>query len=88
MAQKTICPPPVGPPPGAAGSWLVEGIGEDFVPSVVDLGLVSAAYSVGDGEAFGAARELLRREGVLAGGSAGALLAAGEEGAGGRPACM
>ncbi|GBF88277.1 cystathionine beta-synthase [Raphidocelis subcapitata] len=61
---------------GKAGSWLVEGIGEDFVPSVLDLSLVTRAYSITDAEAFAAARELLRSEGVLAGGSAGALLAA------------
>ncbi|KIY92308.1 cystathionine beta-synthase [Monoraphidium neglectum] len=61
---------------GAAGSWLVEGIGEDFVPSNLDLKIVSSAYTVSDAEAFAAARQLLLLEGVLAGGSAGALLAA------------
>jgi len=61
---------------GAAGSWMVEGVGEDFVPSVLDLGIVSSAYSISDGEAFAAARELLRKEGVLGGSSAGVLLAA------------
>ena len=60
----------------AAGSWLVEGIGEDFVPSILELGIVSSAISVSDAEAFAAARELLRREGVLGGSSSGALLAA------------
>lgn len=60
----------------AAGSWLVEGIGEDFVPSILELGIVGSAISVSDAEAFAAARELLRREGVLGGSSSGALLAA------------
>ena len=59
-----------------AGSWLVEGIGEDFVPDILDLSFVDKAYTIGDGEAFHTARELLRKEGVLAGSSVGTLLAA------------
>ena len=59
-----------------AGSWLVEGIGEDFVPSILDLKLVDKAYAISDEEAFHAARELLKKEGVLAGSSVGTLLAA------------
>jgi cystathionine beta-synthase len=59
-----------------AGSWLVEGIGEDFIPPVADLSGVSEAYSIPDAESFAAARELLAREGVLAGSSTGTLLAA------------
>jgi len=58
------------------GSWLVEGIGEDFVPDILDLSLVDRAYTIPDGEAFHTARELLRKEGVLAGSSVGTLLAA------------
>ena len=37
---------------GTAGSWAVEGIGEDFVPPVCDLSLVKKAYSVDDPESF------------------------------------
>ncbi len=59
-----------------AGSWAVEGIGEDFLPANADLSLVSHAYSVSDPESFGAARELLRHEGIFAGSSSGTLLAA------------
>jgi len=58
------------------GSWLVEGIGEDFVPDILDLQLVDKAYAISDAEAFHTARELLRTEGVLAGSSVGTLLAA------------
>ena len=58
------------------GSWLVEGIGEDFVPSICDLTLVNKAYTVTDADAFHTARELLRTEGVLAGSSVGTLLCA------------
>jgi cystathionine beta-synthase len=61
---------------GVAGSWAVEGIGEDFVPPNADLSLVGKAYAIPDAESFAMARELLRAEGVLAGSSSGTLLAA------------
>jgi cystathionine beta-synthase len=59
-----------------AGSWAVEGIGEDFVPPNCDLSFVREAYSVSDQDSFAAARNLLREEGILAGSSSGTLLAA------------
>ncbi|UCC13169.1 MAG: cystathionine beta-synthase [Gammaproteobacteria bacterium] len=58
------------------GPWLVEGIGEDFIPDICDLSLVSKAYTVSDAESFSTARELLKKEGLLAGSSSGTLLAA------------
>jgi len=61
---------------GEAGSWAVEGIGEDFVPTIADLSAVKHAYSIPDTESFVTARELLRAEGVLGGSSTGTLLAA------------
>lgn len=61
---------------GTAGSWLVEGIGEDFVPPIADLSGVTEAYSIADAESFATARELLKSEGILAGSSSGTLLAA------------
>ena len=61
---------------GEKGSWLVEGIGEDFIPPICDLSAVHKAYTISDSESFAAARELLRKEGVLAGSSTGTLLAA------------
>jgi cystathionine beta-synthase len=57
-------------------SWLVEGIGEDFIPEVCDLSRVRHAYTIPDAEAFAACRALLRQEGILAGTSSGTLLAA------------
>lgn len=59
-----------------AGSWAVEGIGEDFVPPNADLSFVRRAYSIPDKKSMHAARELLSREGILAGSSSGTLLAA------------
>jgi cystathionine beta-synthase len=59
-----------------AGSWAVEGIGEDFIPPICDLSLVHKAYAIPDPESFATSRELLRQEGILAGSSSGTLLAA------------
>ncbi len=61
---------------GKAGSWLIEGIGEDFIPSITDLSRTKKAYSIGDTESFSTCRELLAKEGILAGSSTGTLLAA------------
>jgi len=61
---------------GEAGSWLVEGIGEDFLPPLVDFTHVKHAYTITDSESLGTARDLLRKEGVLAGSSSGTLVAA------------
>jgi len=56
--------------------WLVEGIGGDSVPPVGDFSRVAGTYSIPDAEAFRACRELLAREGIIAGTSTGTLLAA------------
>jgi cystathionine beta-synthase len=61
---------------GTAGSWLVEGIGEDFVPEIADLSRVKKAYSIPDKESFAAGREFLRKEGIFGGSSSGTLFAA------------
>jgi len=58
-----------------AGSWTVEGIGEDFVPPNCDLSLVKEAYSITDKESVEIARALLAKEGILGGSSSGTLLA-------------
>ncbi|WP_065356032.1 pyridoxal-phosphate dependent enzyme [Kluyvera georgiana] len=59
-----------------AGSWLVEGIGEDFIPPLAHINNVRKALRISDREAFTTARELLQVEGILAGSSSGTLLAA------------
>jgi cystathionine beta-synthase len=61
---------------GEAGTWLVEGIGEDFIPPIADFSRVKKAYSVSDEDAANTVRELLRKEAILAGSSTGTLLAA------------
>jgi cystathionine beta-synthase len=59
-----------------SGSWMVEGIGEDFLPSISDFTRVKKAFAISDKESFLAARELLAKEGILGGSSTGTLLAA------------
>jgi len=58
------------------GAWLVEGIGEDFVPPITDLDVITSAIAISDKESFETARELLKAEGILAGSSTGTLVAA------------
>ncbi|MDH3902695.1 MAG: cysteine synthase family protein, partial [Xanthomonadales bacterium] len=58
------------------GSWLVEGIGEDFLPGISDFTHVSKAYAISDSESMLTGRELLSREGILGGSSSGTLVAA------------
>src|SRR5881396_825976 len=58
-----------------SGSWAVEGIGEDFVPEIADMSLVTDAFEIDDEESFATARELLRKEGIFGGSSTGTLAA-------------
>jgi cystathionine beta-synthase len=59
-----------------AGSWLVEGIGEDFIPSIADFSMTKKAYTITDKESFDTVRDLLKNEGILAGSSSGTLISA------------
>jgi cystathionine beta-synthase len=59
-----------------SASWMVEGIGEDFLPAIADFSRVAKAYAITDKESFLIARELLAKEGILGGSSSGTLLAA------------
>ena len=59
-----------------AGSWLVEGIGEDFIPDICDIKLANKAYAISDKEALNTARQVLVKEGVMVGSSSGTLIAA------------
>ncbi|KLO08054.1 cystathionine beta-synthase [Schizopora paradoxa] len=57
------------------GFYVVEGIGYDFIPDVLDRKDIDAWIKTGDEEAFVAARSLMREEGLLVGGSSGSALA-------------
>ncbi len=58
-----------------AHPYKVEGIGEDFFPSTMNLKILDEVIRVTDKECFVAARDLVKREGILCGGSAGAAVA-------------
>ena len=56
------------------GSWLVEGIGEDYIPDNLNLDIIDEGIYVSDEDAFARVDELLRKEGILAGTSCGTLV--------------
>lgn len=56
-------------------TYKVEGIGEDFLPSATDLSVVDWIERAGDRESFLWARQLVRQEGIFAGGSSGSAMA-------------
>jgi len=57
-------------------SWLVEGIGEDFIPETLDIKYIKKAYEVSNEEAFDTLKKLALYEGILAGSSTGTLISA------------
>lgn len=59
---------------GKAEPYVVEGIGEDFFPSTMDLDILDDIYQVTDQECFVWARKLARLEGIFAGGSSGGCI--------------
>ena len=65
--------------PGPIKSYKVEGIGYDFIPDVLDRSLVDRWVRSNDRDSFRAARELIRQEGLLCGGSSGAAAAAARD---------
>ena len=62
--------------PDKVGSWIVEGIGEDYIPPLLNLDIITHAYSISDKEALKTCNTLLKKEGVLAGSSSGTLISA------------
>ena len=58
-----------------ASSYKIEGIGEDFILTTLDLSLVDSVVQVDDAEAFHWTRRLVREEGIFCGGSSGAAMA-------------
>ena len=61
---------------GEHADYDIEGIGNDFIADTMDITLVDKVVKITDDEAFNASRELALKEGVLAGSSSGAALAA------------
>lgn len=57
-------------------TWLVEGIGQDYMPDNFDASFVRKAYSIPDRESISTCHKLLTKEGILCGSSSGTLIAA------------
>lgn len=56
--------------------YNIEGIGNDFIPETMDISLVDKVIKVNDEEAFSTVRALAKNEGIIAGSSSGAAMAA------------
>ena len=61
---------------GEKSEYKIEGIGNDFIAKTMDMSLVDRVYKIADKDAFAMCRELAKKEGILAGQSSGAALAA------------
>lgn len=61
---------------GEHHDYNIEGIGNDFIADTMDITLVDKVIKISDDDAFTASRELAKHEGILAGSSSGAALAA------------
>ena len=64
---------------GEHGDYDIEGIGNDFIADTMDMSLVDQVVKITDTEAFDGARKLARKEGIFAGSSSGAALAAAKK---------
>ena len=64
---------------GKAGAHKIQGIGANFVPSLLDTSIYDEIMLVESDDAFAVSKELTRREGILTGISSGAALHAGLE---------
>src|SRR5690606_34664155 len=61
---------------GAPGAHPLQGLGAGFIPAILNTTILDGAITIGKDEAFDYARQLAKREGILAGISTGAALAA------------
>lgn len=75
---KGVLADPIGSTMGGGnhGDYNIEGIGNDFIPDTMDMSLVDEIIKISDEEAFACARDLTKKEGIFAGSSSGAAMAA------------
>lgn len=75
---KSVLADPIGSTMGGGdhGDYNIEGIGNDFIADTMDMKLVDEIIKISDKEAFETSRELTRKEGIIAGTSSGAAMAA------------
>ena len=75
-AIKGVLADPLGSTIGGGehGDYDIEGIGNDFVPSTMDLALVDEVIKVTDAKALATVRELALKEGLIVGSSSGAAV--------------
>ncbi len=64
---------------GPSAPYLLDGLGDEFLIGCADFSVIDEMVQVSDRDAFRAARELARREGMLVGGSSGAVIHAALE---------
>lgn len=64
---------------GVHADYDIEGIGNDFIADTMDMSLVDQVIKINDAEAFEGARTLAKKEGIFAGSSSGAALAAAQK---------
>lgn len=64
---------------GEHADYDIEGIGNDFIAETMDMSLVDQVVKICDDDAFCGARELAAKEGIFAGSSSGAALAAAKK---------
>ena len=78
---KGVLADPVGSTMGGGehGDYNIEGIGNDFIADTMDMSLVDQVIKINDDDAFGGARELAKKEGLIAGSSSGAAFTAAKK---------
>ncbi len=78
---KGVLADPIGSTMGGGehGDYDIEGIGNDFIADTMDMSLVDIVIKMSDKEAFDNSRELAKKEGIIAGSSSGAVMAAAKK---------
>ena len=78
---KGVLADPIGSTMGGGkhADYNIEGIGNDFIADTMDMSLVDKVIKISDNEAFEWANKLALKEGIFAGSSSGAAIAAAKK---------